>query len=143
MESVLSNVAHLLETSESTNPHVPPTLFYNEGWLLRLCLQAGAMGTACLPFRFADGARWFSEALLYSAFLARHRGDRLAESWTHADGVVGHFHFDQTKAGVVLDSAAEQFVVCEAKVFSGLSKGRRGHLITTRLPGTSPVWRGR
>ena len=36
-------------------------------------------------------ARWFSEAWLASAFLPRFRGDRLAESRTHADAVVGHF----------------------------------------------------
>jgi hypothetical protein len=26
-----------------------------------------------------------------SAFRASERGDKLAESWTHADGVIGHF----------------------------------------------------
>ena len=33
--------------------------------------------------------KWYSEALLPSAFLARVREDKLAEFWTHADGVIG------------------------------------------------------
>lgn len=67
-------------------------------------------------------ARWYSEALLPSQFLPRQRGDRLAESFTHADGVIGHFDI---KAGVrgdaVLRPDAKQFVVTEAKLGSGLS----------------------
>jgi hypothetical protein len=44
------------------------------------------------PLNFAPSARWFSEALLPSAFLARSRGDSLAELWTHADATIGHFN---------------------------------------------------
>jgi hypothetical protein len=78
-------IAKLLGSSGSAESHLPPTILYNEGWLLRLVLSAASAGIPCLPFRFADGARWFSEALLYSAFLPRHRGDHLAEAWTHPD----------------------------------------------------------
>jgi len=92
---------------------------YNEGWLLRLILAAAKRGTPCLPFEFLPNSRWFSEAYFYSAFLPRHRGDRLSESWTHADGVVGQFLFDpRTKAGLSLTSTCTQFAVCEAKLFS-------------------------
>ena len=122
---LFSFVRDILESAETADAHLPATVLYNEGWLLRLVLHSAAAGIDCLPFRLEPKARWFSEALLYSAFLARRRGDELAESWTHADAVVGHFHFDGTKAGVVLDSAAGQFIVCEAKIFSGLSKGTR------------------
>jgi hypothetical protein len=76
------------------------------------------------PLNFQKNARWFSEALLPSAFLARCRGDPLAENWTHADGVVGHFIIgDQGKADLSLQRGATQFLVLEAKMFSGLSSG--------------------
>ncbi len=35
-------------------------------------------------------ATWISEALLPSSFLPRFRSDLLAESRTHADGIIGH-----------------------------------------------------
>ena len=59
-----------------------------------------------------------------SAFLARHRGDPLAENWTHADGVLGHFTIgNQGKADLSLRHDATQFLVLEAKMFSELSSG--------------------
>ncbi|MGA2990722.1 MAG: hypothetical protein ABSD88_09625 [Candidatus Korobacteraceae bacterium] len=124
MKTALCEVQRIFESITAEGACIPGTLLYNEGWLLRLVLAAGSKGTDCLPFRFEPTARWFSEALLYSAFLPRFRGDPLAESLTHADGVVGQFLFDAaTKAGLVLEPKCSQFVVCEAKVFSGLSAG--------------------
>ena len=126
MKTALCEVQRILESITADGACIPGTLLYNEGWLLRLVLAAGSKGADCLPFRFDPTARWFSEALLYSAFLPRSRGDRLAESLTHADGVVGQFLFDATtKAGLVLDPKCSQFVVCEAKVFSSLSAGTK------------------
>jgi hypothetical protein len=128
-DRVLPLVSKLLGSSGSAEPHLPPTFLYNEGWLLRLVLSAASSGIPCLPFRFENRAGWFSEALLDSAFLPRYRGDHLAETWTHADGVVGHFSFrPNRKGGLSLDNSGSQFVVLEAKVFSPLSRG------TTRAP---------
>jgi len=76
----------------------------------------------------AEGARWSSEALLPSTFLARSRGDRLAEGWTNADGCVGHFDQRPPRGDLSLQSDATQFVVIEAKMSSALSRG------TTRAP---------
>jgi hypothetical protein len=122
----LTTIYSLLDTSSTAESRFPPTLLYNEGWLLRLVLSAAEHGVPCLPFNFHSGARWFSEALLASAFLPRYRGDRLAEAYTHADGVVGHFRFaPESKAGLALDPAGSQFAVLEAKVFSTLSKGTK------------------
>jgi hypothetical protein len=103
----------------------PPTLLYNEGWFLRLVLDwFSRHDVQGHPLSFGAGARWFSEALLPSAFLARHRGDRLAESWTHADGVVGHFLIGEGgKALLRLAPEAGQLLVLEAKLFRGLSPG--------------------
>jgi hypothetical protein len=105
---------------------MPPTALYNEGWMLRLFLdwfsQHELRGHA---LSFLPGARWYSEALLPSQFAARSRGDPLAESWTHADGVVGHFDLPPGRGDIRLRADAQQFVVAEAKMFSGLSVGTR------------------
>jgi hypothetical protein len=50
----------------------------------------------------------------------------LAEGWTHADAVVGHFTLKPGGRGDILLSAeAKQLVVVEAKMFSSLSAGTR------------------
>lgn len=52
----------------------------NEGWLLRLVLTAAERAIPGPPIQVLTEGSWFSEALLYSAFLARRRCDSLAES---------------------------------------------------------------
>ncbi len=128
MNPAESEILAILRSIESAAPTVPPTILYNEGWLLRLVLAAAANGACGLPFLWQRNSRWFSEALLPPAFLPRHRGDHLAESFTHADAVIGQFAFADSKGGVVLVAEGTQFVVCEAKIFSSLSAG------TTRAP---------
>jgi hypothetical protein len=115
----------MLETVGTDGAVLPPTELYNENWLLRVILDCFSRNRdACAPFRFTDGARWFSEALLPSAFLPRHQGDALAESWTHADGVIGHFRIgERGKGDLALAPSASQLVVLEGKVFSRLSSG--------------------
>jgi hypothetical protein len=54
--------------------------------------------------QFLEGSRWYSEALLPSQFLTRQRGDNLAESWAHADGVIGHFEIDKKSGKRLLDN---------------------------------------
>lgn len=106
----------------------PPSEIFNEGWMLRLVLdatQSASPGIAS-PLRFEPGARWTSEACLASPFAARRRADALAEGATNADGVVGHVSTRAgTRAGLVLAEKATQFVVVEAKMFSNLSSGAR------------------
>ncbi len=110
---------------------MPPTELYNEGWLLRLVLDwssghPGVLDALDVP----EGTCWYSEALLPSPFLPRTRGDRLAESYTHADGAVGHFTIGGSGAGdLVLSSQATHFVILEAKLGSRLSSG------TSNAPG--------
>jgi hypothetical protein len=118
----LGAIQRMLRAASGGRPPFPPTLLYNEGWLLRLILDWFAgRDVGGHPLSFATGARWFSEALLPSAFLARYRGDELAESWTHADGVVGHFVIGEGgKADLRLAPEAGQLLVLEAKLFSGL-----------------------
>lgn len=73
---------------------------------------------------FSDNDKWYSEALLPSAFLPRVRGDKLAESWTHADGVIGNFVIGANQEGyLALTKGASRILVVEAKMFSKLSSG--------------------
>lgn len=105
----------------------PPTEIYNEGWMLRLVLDAlETPGIKEHPLKSLNGARWYSEARLTTPFRPRKRGDRMGETLTRADAVIGHFDFrDGTKAGLKLASECSQFVVVEAKMFSPLSSGTK------------------
>jgi hypothetical protein len=109
---------------------MPPTMLYNEGWMLRLVLDWFARQPRepadQHPLAFLPGARWYSEVLLGSRFRPRRRGDPLGESWTHADGAVGHFAVGGSGRGdLALAADARQLVIVEAKMFSGLSAGTK------------------
>jgi hypothetical protein len=107
--------------------HFPPTLVYDEGWLLRLVLDS--LDRFPVPEQTlapTAGATWYSEALLPSPFEARRRGDSLAESRTHADAAIGHILVGAGgKADVSLRDGATQLIVVEAKLFSPLSAGTK------------------
>ena len=118
-------IIKMLEIAHTKTAVFPHTDLYNEGWMLRILLSVQSEGIDCLPFTFQPGAKWFSEAYINSPFLPRVRtGDPLGERHTHLDGAVGHFKFRlDTKLGLILTSDSTQFVVTEAKMFAGLSKG--------------------
>ncbi|HLW90495.1 MAG TPA: hypothetical protein VKS78_04230 [Roseiarcus sp.] len=114
----------MLSLAHSENRNFPATIFYNEGWLLRLVLDwfSRRNSSENHPLDFSLEAGWFSEALLPSQFRPRRRPDPLSESRTHADGVIGHVTIGSgAKADVVLKKGASQFVVIEAKLFSPLA----------------------
>jgi hypothetical protein len=121
--SALERISGMLRLANSDGRIFPATIFYNEGWLLRLVVDwFSRTPQAGHALQFAPGARWFSEALLPSQFLARHRGDDLAEGWTHADAVIGHVTIGtRALANTQLSRNALQFIVIEAKLFSPLS----------------------
>jgi hypothetical protein len=106
---------------------LPPTELYNEGWMLRLVLDWFDRNRDInYPLAFAPNARWYSEALLPSRFLPQKRGDRRAESFTHADGIIGHFSIwpgERGEAKVLKN--AKQLIVAEAKLGSSLSAGTK------------------
>lgn len=118
-------IAQLLFKSDGSDRVFPATDLYNEGWMLRLVLDWFCRNPDVdHDLKFGEGSRWYSEALLPSAFLPRKRGDKLAESWTHADGVIGHFSIGENGTGdLSLIENATQLVVTEAKMFSKLSAG--------------------
>jgi len=62
---------------------------------------------------------------LGTQFRARHRGDVFAESWTHVDGIIGHFQIRAGRGDVRLEPGAQQLVIAEAKMFSDLSRGTK------------------
>ena len=122
---VMGRIRHLLEVCGTEGRSFPPTVLYNEGWLLRLVLDwfstHRVMGHG---LDFHDESRWYSEALVPSPFLATRRPDPLAEGWTHADAAVGHFDIGQEgKGDLKLRSEAHQLVIVEAKMLAGLSPG--------------------
>jgi len=121
----MERITEMLELTHTAERRFPPTDLYNEGWMLRLVLDWFSRNTDVdFDLQFFLDSRWYSEALLPSAFLARNRGDKLAESWTHADGVIGQFSIGGNGAGdLKLLSDSRQFLVTEAKMFSKLSTG--------------------
>lgn len=118
-------VADLIQNFDPENPYFPPTEIFNENWLLKAFLyQASRIDLGDSPFSFDQGATWFSEAMLPTAFKQRFLGDPLAEFRTHADGVIGHIDIGRKgKADLELASDATQFVVIEAKIGAHLSPG--------------------
>lgn len=124
-------LAEILAGLTSEHPNFPPTLLYNEGWLLRLVLHCAAqLRLENFPLWFAPQSDWFSEGRLWSSFLPRYRGDPLGEAHIHADGIVGHITVGGgTKTGIGLKPQARQFVIIEARIGSPLSAG------TTNAPG--------
>jgi hypothetical protein len=130
-------IYEMLSLANAEGRKFPATVLYNEGWLLRLVLDwFSGCRVSGHGLAFASGARWFSEALLPSQFLASRRADSLAEGYTHADGVFGHIKIGRgALADTTLATNACQFVVTEAKLFSPLSSGvtnARGYDQATR-----------
>ncbi len=122
-----TRVAELLARCQSDASVLPPTQLYNEGWMLRLVLDwFDRYRTLYHQLSFLPEARWYSEALLPSRFLPQCRGDERAESFTHADGIVGHFSIAPGERGAArLLPQPKQFVVTEAKLGSTLSAGTK------------------
>jgi len=124
---VLDGLHRLIDAAESEPANFPPTLIYNEGWLLRLVLDWYSKHPLTdSPLLFQQRATWFSEALLPTPFRPRYRGDTRAEARTHADGIFGHISVGRSaKADARLIDEATQLVVTEAKIYSTLSGGTR------------------
>ena len=122
---MFNQIMNMLRTCDTENGVLPPTEVYNESWMLRLILDwFSRQSTSDHQLSFEKGARWYSELLLPSQFLPRFQTDPQAESYTHADGVIGHYSIGRSgKGDIDLGPDATQFVVIEAKIFSKLSKG--------------------
>src|SRR3954451_1673056 len=130
MTMITERIKTMLQACEGGDPPFPPTVLFNENWLLRLVVDWFVHhAEERHPMLPSAGAGWFSEAWLPSAFLPRFRGDPLAESRTHAGGVMGHFAIgDPGTSGLSLAPDAQQLVILEAKLFNRLSSGIRNAL---------------
>jgi hypothetical protein len=127
--SCLEVVSELLSRCETESTVFPPTDLYNEGWLLRIILDwFSKQDTADHELSFSYRCKWFSEARLPTQFKATSRKDPLYETWTHADGVIGHIivgGFGKTDTSLAGD-ATHLRLVPEASEQSGHStEGRK------------------
>ena len=124
---MFNQIMNMLQTCDTDHGVLPPTEVFNEGWMLRLILDwFSRQPTSEHKLSFEEGARWYSEILLPPPFLPRFQKDPQAESYTHADGVIGHFSMGRSgKGDIDLHPDATQLVVIEAKFFTSLSKGIR------------------
>lgn len=113
----------LFDFFEYWKAYTHPTEFYNEGWLLKLLVHAITdFGLRDHPLYVNENNIFFSEGLLYSPFLQRFRGDPLAETHTHADGVIGNFKIGNDLNKGSLHLVGDKLNVFEAKINSGFSK---------------------
>ena len=122
---MLETINRLLNQCSTKNTKFPPTDLYNEGWMLRIVLDWYSMHPDITsPIAIPADSDWYSEAKLPSTFLHRKKGDKYAEGYTHADGVIGQFSIGvKGVSDLKLKPNANRFVVIEAKMFSKLSAG--------------------
>jgi len=122
---VIQRVSELLARCGSDAAVLPPTALYSEGWLLGLVLDRfDRKRDFAHELSFLPEARWYSEALIAPPFLAEWRGDHRAETFTHADGLIGHFAIRPGERGEAkLLPNARQATLVEATLGSGLSPG--------------------
>lgn len=121
----IDRIKTMLETCSNGNRFFPPTILYNEGWMLRLVVDWFARNRVNNhPLCFSNNSEWYSEAQLPTTFLSRSHGDKYGESWTHADGVIGNITIGNSGAtDLSILPGAKHLVVLEAKMFSKLSEG--------------------
>tara|TARA_B100002003_G_scaffold237909_1_gene255549 strand:- start:565 stop:1377 length:813 start_codon:yes stop_codon:yes gene_type:complete len=120
----MKKICDLLELCPTDKTKFPPTLLYNEGWMLRLLLDWLTTNRAVDYFNFPSNVNWYSEAALASPFHPRRQRDKCAESYTHADGAIGQFVIGRKGASYLkLKRDATHFVVTEAKMFSKFTSG--------------------
>jgi hypothetical protein len=125
MVNIVFEIIKTVEKTGKAENNIPPTFLYNEGWLLRIILRWFHQHQGILhKLTMNEGTFWFSEALLSSNFFPKFRGDKLAESYTHADAAYGDIKIGGNGVGdLVLKDNCKQFGVIEAKLFTKYSKG--------------------
>ena len=73
MKLALDRITGLLDRSAFDDRSFPPTLLFEEGWMLRLVLDwFSSHKNNSHNFSFDEDAGWFSEAHLPSTFLPRY-----------------------------------------------------------------------
>lgn len=108
----------------------PKTTIYNEDWLLRILLyflknddNLKDLTAPYLPF--AERAKIYSKAQLYTPFAQRTNEDKTGEDNVNVDGVAGEWtNISGTKLLIQLDKNFSYITVFESKILSGLSPVR-------------------
>ena len=120
---MINIVASILSRCSTNVTNLRPTLLYNEGWMTRLLVATSInLKIRVQSVDFGGIQHWYSEGLLSSPFLARHRGDKLAEGFTHTDMAIGDFHVDSSNRGdIKVKGSRGLFGIIEAKMGSQLS----------------------
>jgi predicted RNase H-like nuclease len=124
-QNMPDTIIDLIRLSGSDQRVFPATEYFNETWMLRLVLDWFSKNhVSDHPLLMTKDCQWFSEGLIPSRFFPRSRKDPLGESWTHADGIVGHFEVGEGgRTDVRLTPNATHLACVEAKMFSRLSSG--------------------
>lgn len=124
---MFNKIVNMLKNCATNDSVFPSTELYNEGWMVRIIVDwfSNYSGNQHL-FSFIPESKWYSEALLPTAFRAMTKGDVLAESMARVDAVIGNFNVGNfSKVDLLLENGAEQFLVIEAKMFSKLDSGTK------------------
>jgi hypothetical protein len=117
------DISNIFNFFDYWKKYTQPTEFYNEGWLLKLLVfSVTDFGLKDHILFVNEKDNFFSEALLYSPFLARTRQDPFAETHTHADGAIGNFKIGKDKSKGSLHLIGNKLNVFEAKIYSDFSK---------------------
>lgn len=124
---MIKKVTQILLKCSTAQTNLCPTLLYSEGWMTRLLVSASIEHNIRLQsIDFGSIHHWYSEGLLSSPFLARNRGDKLAEGYTHTDMALGDFNVDSSNRGDIdVEGSDGVFGVIEAKMGSRLSPGTK------------------
>lgn len=115
--------------------YFPQSSIFGETWLLRVSLQKmndeqiikklkGFNPDKFKFLPFPENKKIYSEGSLEPPFGKGSSKD----AYTQADGIIGNFTIgDNTKSKIVLNADFEYFVVFEAKMYSGVSRGIKNH----------------
>jgi len=124
-QNMPDTIVDLIRLSGSDQRVFPATEYFNETWMLRIVLDWFSKNhVSDHPFSMTKDCQWFSEGLIPSQFLPRSRKDPLGESWTHADGIAGHFKVGEGgRADIRMTDKSTHLICVEAKMFSRLSPG--------------------
>jgi len=116
------NINELFDFFNYWKNYTQPTEFYNEGWLTRLLIfSVTDFGLKEHDLFIKSDNKYFSEALLYSPFLARFEKDPLYESFTYADSAIGNFQIGNDTNKGALKLTGRDLKIIEAKIFSEFS----------------------
>lgn len=125
-------------TDDKENRLIPPTIIYNENWLLRLVMwwflkednfiiNSDLDRKIVKAFKYSQLARFYSDVTIETQFKRRTKGvkDMLAEPSINVSGVLGNYTIIHKRKSdrVKLNLESKQFNVFVVNMYNELSKG--------------------